>query len=201
MFLSRRDALVLLHTQSQPPQFVLVDHNRFFGGFADSGGPDNPLKLTFAALLAESWGFEVFSVHRKDPSSRQRWTNRAAQKLLLSGGEIAPAYLPPIPVSPRSKSTEPRGKKPPLPLEVVGLLSVVKLGYWNESQQAPCTGRSTVSPPWLPDGLHNFFLFFSFCSQTTVSTTMIYATPSSPSWYSKATGRRCPTPSLSTERK
>lgn len=44
-------------------------------------------------------------------------------------------------------------------------------------------------------------MFPPFCSQTIVCITMIYATPSSPSWCSKATGRRCPTPSLSTERK
>lgn len=45
-----------------------------------------------------------------------------------------------------------------------------------------------------------FFSFFS-CSQTTVFTTTIYATLNSRSWCSKATGKLCPTPSLSTERK
>lgn len=37
--------------------------------------------------------------------------------------------------------------------------------------------------------------------QTTVCTTMTWETLSSPSWFSKATGKQCPTPSLSMEKK
>lgn len=39
------------------------------------------------------------------------------------------------------------------------------------------------------------------CIKTTVSTTMICGTLSNPSWSSKATGKLCPMPSLSVEKK
>lgn len=70
--------------------------------------------------------------------------------------------------------------------------------FWRTLSRAASHTATMRTVFWNTSHLNTYIYFFL---QTTVSTTMIFATLSSQSWCSKVTGRQCPTPSLSTARK